>query len=323
MPANIDTMAFTGQVPWHHQGTKLDNPMTAEQAITAGGLNWDVGKEPLYFDPGRTILVKDRFVTRRTDRATNSDGGQLGVVSHTYEVLQNRDAFSFLDPLRLGNRAIYHTVGSLDGGRRIWLLAKLPGEIKVAAEDITEKFLLLSNSHDGSSAVRIAFTPIRVVCQNTLNLALRTAQGLWFKHYADVHERIKEAYRLLGIVNDAYDRAGITMKAMAKVQIGTDQLKRYFEAVMPTPSDDEEQRARVAQRHERWEQLFVEGDGNRLSGVKGTVWAAYNGITQWTDRESYTTRLKEPLKSIWFGSGRAIKERAFSEAEKLLTASLN
>ena len=92
---------------------------------------------------------------------------------------------------------------------------------------------------------------------------------------------------------------------------------------MPTPSDDEEQRARVAQRHERWEQLFVEGDGNRLSGVKGTVWAAYNGITQWTDRESYTTRLKEPLKSIWFGSGRAIKERAFSEAEKLLTASLN
>lgn len=321
MAANIDAMAYTGQVPWHRQGTKLDNPMTAGQAITAGGLNWEVTKEPLYFDSN--IRVRGRFVTRRTDRATSSDGGQLGVVSHTYEVLQNKDAFSFLDPLRLGNRAVYDTVGSLDGGRRIWLLAKLPGEIKVAGEDIVDKFLLLCNSHDGSSAVRIAFTPIRVVCQNTLNLALRTAQGLWIKHYADVHDRVKEAYRLLNIVNDAYDRAGITMKAMAKVQIGTDQLKRYFEAVMPTPSDVEQEQVRVAQRHERWEHLFAEGDGNRLPGVKGTVWAAYNGITQWTDRESFTTRLKEPLKSIWFGSGRAIKERAFSEAEKLLTVSLN
>jgi len=323
MPANIDSIAYTGQVPWHGQRVKLDNPMTAEQAIIAGNLGWEVVKEPLYFDPVRTIKVKDRYATRRTDRLDAPDGGQLGCVGRGYNVLQNTDAFKFLDPLRLADRAVYHTVGALDGGRRIWLLAKLPGEIKVVGDDITEKYLLLSNSHDGTTAVRIAFTPIRVVCQNTLNLALRTAEGLWIKHYADVHDRIKEAYRLLNIVNDAYDRAASTMKAMAKVQIGADQLKRYFQAVMPITTDNEEQKTRMIQRHQRWEHLFTEGDGNRLPGVKGTVWAAYNGITQWVDRESYTRRLKEPLKSIWFGSGRMVKERAFSEAEKLLTAALN
>lgn len=239
--------------------------MTAEQAITAGQLDWEVVKEPLYFDPTRNVRVKEKFVTRRTDRLDQPDGGQLGVVGRDYHVLQNRDAFRFLDPLRLGNRAIYHTVGALDAGRKIWLLAKLPGEIRVIGDDVTEKFLLLSNSHDGSSAVRILFTPIRVVCQNTLNMALRTSEGLWIKHFAEVHDRVKEAYRLLHVVNEAYDRAAVTMKAMAKVQLNSEQLKRYLQTVAPLPQDDEDQRGRMVQRHERWEQLFTDGDGNRLT----------------------------------------------------------
>jgi len=324
MPANIDSIAYTGQVPWHKQGTKLDNPMTAQEAIVAGGLDWDVQKSPLYsIDNDRQILIKGRYVTRRCDRLHQPDGGQLGVVGRDYHVLQNSQAFKFLDPLRLGDRAVYHTVGALDGGKKVWLLAKLPGEIKVAGDDITEKFLLLSNSHDGSSAVRVLFTPIRVVCQNTLNMALRTSEGLWIKHHADVQERVNQAYRLLHIVNEAFDRAAITMKAMARVQVHSEQLRRYFEAVMPMPKEDEGERVKVLERHQRWEHLFTEGDGNRMTGVRGTVWAAYNGITQWVDRESFSKRTREPLKSIWFGNGRLIKERAFGEAEKLLTASAN
>jgi len=323
MPANIDSIAYTGEVPWHKSGTRLDNPMTAEQAIEAGGIGWNVVKEPIYLDGERQIQVKDRFVIRREDRLDALDGGQLGVVGRDYVPLQNKDAFSFLNPVVVGGRALYHTVGALNGGKQIWLLAKLPGVIKVVGEDITEKFLLLSNSHDGSSAVRILFTPIRVVCQNTLNLALRATSGLSIKHYSDVQQKVQESYRLLGIVKEAYDRAEITMKAMAKVSMTGDRLKQYFEAVQPIPSVDEEERLKVQQRHHRWEELFTAGDGNSLSGVRGTVWAAYNGITQWVDRESFSKRMKEPLKSIWFGGGRLLKERAFSQAERLLSVSLN
>jgi hypothetical protein len=111
------------------------------------------------------------------------------------------------------------------------------------------------------------------------------------------------------------------MKSMAKVQLTSDRLKRYFEDVLPTPNSDDDEL--IKQRHERWTQLFTDGIGNSMPGVRGTVWAAYNGVVQWVDRESYTTRLKEPLKSIWFGRGRLLKERAFTLAEQLLTVSNN
>ena len=323
MPANIDTMAYSGEVPWHRLGTRLDNPMTAEEAITAGGLNWSVVKDPIYCGEDRQIQVKDRFVTRRTDRLNEPDAGQLGCVGREYVPLQNCDAFSFLNPLRIGDKAVFHTVGALDGGRRVWLLAKLPGEIKVVGDDITEKFILLSNSHDGTSAVRILFTPIRVVCQNTLNMALRDTSGLSIKHFADVHQRVTEAYRLLGIINEAYDQAAVVMRAMAKTQITSQRLREYFETVLPVPTDEQEERDRVQQRHQRWEQLFTDGIGNNMPGVRGTVWAAYNGVTEWVERESYTTRLRNPLKSIWFGQGRLLKEKAFAQAERLLTVSSN
>lgn len=322
MAANIDSMAYCGNVPWHRLGTRLANPMTAEEAITAGGLDWEVVKEPLYFDE-RKILVKDRYVTRRSDRLTTAGGGYLGCVGRDYRPLLNREAFAFLNPLRIADKAVFHTVGAIDEGRRVWLLAKLPGEIRVVGDDITEKFLLLSNSHDGTSAVRVMFTGVRVVCQNTLNLALRDAGGLSIRHHADVHERVKEAYKLLGIVNEAYEAAAVSMRAMAKVHLTSNRLKGYFETLMPLPIEDEEQRLRVQQRHRRWEELFETGIGNSTPGVRGTVWAAYNGVTQWVDRESYTSRQKNPLKTIWFGQGRLLKERAFSQAEKLLSVSLN
>jgi hypothetical protein len=110
---------------------------------------------------------------------------------------------------------------------------------------------------------------------------------------------------------------------MAKLPIVADRLKQYFESVLPIPTDDEEMRVKIQHRHDRWEELFTTGNGNSMPGVKGTVWAAYNGITQWVDRESFSKRMKEPLKSIWFGDGRLLKEKAFSQAERLLSVSMN
>jgi len=155
MPAEIDTMMYVNEVPWHRLGKRLENPATATEAIDAAGLGWDVQLQPLYTGPDRAVKVKDRFAVCRIDRLDHADGGQLGIVGRDYTPLQNREAFNFLDPLVGENAAIYHTAGSLRDGRRVWMLAKLPGEIRVIGDDIAEKYLLLSNSHDGGSSVRI------------------------------------------------------------------------------------------------------------------------------------------------------------------------
>jgi phage/plasmid-like protein (TIGR03299 family) len=324
MPAEIDTMMFVRETPWHKQGTKLDNAATAAEAMAAAGLDWEVQLQPLFTGPEKTVLVKGRFAACRMDRLGQPDGGQLGVVGRAFTPLQNREAFTFLDPVVGEKAAIYDTAGSLRGGRQVWLLAKLPGgEIRVVGDDVTEKYILLSNGHDGTNAVRIGLTPVRVVCQNTLTLALKGMQGLAIRHHSDVAVRVREAHRLLGIVNTAMDEAGAIMQRMARVSLGADRLGEYFNQVMPVPIDDEAAWKQTTERHHRLRELFEVGDGNTMPGVRGSLWAAYNAVTQWVDRESYTPRLREPLRSIWFGSGAALKKRAFNVAAQLVGASMN
>jgi phage/plasmid-like protein (TIGR03299 family) len=324
MPAAIDSMMYTGQTPWHRLGTRLDEPATAEEAMTTAGLDWDVQMQPIYTGPDRTVRVKDRHVVCRADRLDEEDGGQLAVVGRDFTPLQNREAFQFLDPVVGKGGAIYHTAGSLRSGRRIWMLAKLPGEIRVVGDDITEKYVLLSNAHDGTQAVRVGFTPIRVVCQNTLNFALRGMEGISIRHYPDVSEQVKHAHKLLGIISKTYDTAGDLMQRMAHQPLLSETRDMFFSRVMPIDEgDDDITRARIGDRHERWRDLFETGDGNAMPGVRGTLWAGYNAVTQWVDRESYTARNKEPLNSIWFGQGERLKRHAFNVATEMIDASLN
>jgi phage/plasmid-like protein (TIGR03299 family) len=234
MPAVIDSMMYVKEVPWHRLGKRLENPATAAKAIEAAGLGWEVQLQPIYTGADRTVKVKDRFAVCRNDRLDQADGGQLGIVGRDYTPLQNREAFTFLDPLVGENAAIYHTAGSLRQGRRVWLLAKLPGEIRIVGDDIAQKFLLLSNSHDGGSAVRIGLTPIRVVCQNTLNLALRGMAGMAIRHESNVAQRVKQAHELLGLVNESFNQAGEMMQRMARTAVTAKRLGEYFEAVLPS-----------------------------------------------------------------------------------------
>ncbi|QNN21773.1 DUF945 domain-containing protein [Planctomycetales bacterium ZRK34] len=311
--------AFAAQNHRSEQGVRLDNPATAEEAVVAAGLDWDVQLQPIYTGPERATRVKDRYVVCRTDRLDHEDSGQLGVVGRNFTALQNRDAFGFLDPVVGNGAAIYHTAGSLRGGRRVWLLAKLPGHIRVVGDDVAEKFILLSNGHDGTAAVRIGLTPIRVVCMNTLNLALRGMGGLSIRHNPDVAQRVQSAHKLLGLVNSTLDAAEVTMQRMAGIQMTGNRLTDYFQELAPLPANDEAERNRVLDRRRRWSELFESGDGNRMPGVRGTLWAAYNAVTQWTDRESYTRRNKEPLNTIWFGEGELLKRRAFLLGERTIT----
>ena len=188
-------MAYFGETPWHKLGTKLDRPATAAEAIEAAGLNYEVRLTSLITENGIPVTQKKAVVRGDTQDV-------LGVVGNSYVPVQNREAFQFLDTVVADGEVRYHTAGALGKGERIWMLAKLPGHIRVKnTDDITEKFLLLHNSHDGTSSLRVFFTPIRVVCANTLSVAQRDArgQGVSIIHKGDLSAKVREAQKVLGL----------------------------------------------------------------------------------------------------------------------------
>ena len=184
MSANVETMFYVGETPWHGLGTKIDYAPTSEEAIKIAGLDWDVIPKPIYDEFGREI--PGFKVNMRS-----SDNANLGIVTNRYKIVQNREAFAFTDAL-LGEGVRYETAGSLASGKRVWMLAKLEGT--TLAEEKIDPYLVFTNNHDGTGAVRVAISPIRVVCQNTLNLALNKASRHWScAHKGNIQGKLEEA----------------------------------------------------------------------------------------------------------------------------------
>lgn len=309
------SMFYVQEVPWHGLGTKLDKPATAQEAIQAAGLDWPVIKLPLTAG-SKHIPVPDKYaVVRKTSNIVSKSDPVLGVVGKDYTPLQNRDAFRFFDPIVGEKAAIYHTAGALGLGERIWVLAKLPGHIRVVGDDISEKYLLLSNSHDGKSSVQIKFTPVRVVCQNTLTLALGDGAGLKVAHFSGIHEKLQQAHKMLGLINDRFNAVEETFKAMSRVKMDTNRLIEYLAAVYPDSKEPD--KMELVKRDRSWsEYFFSEGRGNRLDGVVGTLWAAFNGVTEWNDHKKSRLGENQRLASSWFGAGANVKSKAFAVAEE-------
>ena len=167
MAANVETMFYVREKPWHGLGTKVMEAPTSKDALILAGLDWKVQQKPIFTEsnqliPGYKANVRD------------IDNKALGVVSDKYKVIQHDEAFAFTDAL-LGEGVRYETAGSLKGGKTVWMLARLPQEYIIGGEQICP-YLVFSNTHDGSGAVKVAMTPIRVVCSNTLNLCLSSAK---------------------------------------------------------------------------------------------------------------------------------------------------
>ena len=213
-------MFYTGDKPWHGLGQRLDNPATAAEAIRAARLDWEVTKVPLYIAGGNRLHeLPGKHAVVRADRIGTSACRALGIVGDHYVVLQNRDAFAFFDEIAGDGRAIYHTAGALGTGERIWILAKLPGDIWVAGRDAVERFLLLSNSHDGESAVQVKFTPIRVVCHNTLTQALARGFTHTVRHDRDLWGGLRDVQEALGFITREYDALAQAFKSFALVRL--------------------------------------------------------------------------------------------------------
>ena len=184
MAACVETMMYVGEKPWHGLGIKVSNAPTSEEAIKIAGLDWEVIPKPIYDAFGREL--KGYKVNQRS-----TDNKNLGIVTDRYKVVQNKEAFAFTDAL-LGEGVTYETAGSLSSGKRVWMLARLEGTL--LAEEKIDPYLVFTNNHDGTGAVRVAISPVRVVCQNTLNLALNKASRHWScAHKGDIQSKLDEA----------------------------------------------------------------------------------------------------------------------------------
>lgn len=229
MAATVETMFSTREKPWHGLGTIVANAPASTEALRLAGLDWQVYQQPIFTNFGECISGY-RANVRSTDNRV------LGVVSDRYKVVQNVEAFEFADEL-LGEGVRYETAGSLQGGRKIWLLAKLP-KAYVMAGDRISSFLVFSNSHDGSGAVRVAITPVRVVCNNTLNLALATAKRSFSMiHVGDIKGKVKMARETLFMADEYMGKLGHELAWLNEKKINYEQVEDYINELLPLAKD--------------------------------------------------------------------------------------
>lgn len=225
MAANIESMFYVRETPWHGLGTKVLEAPASKDALQLAGLNWRVMQEPIY-------TAMEELVDGYKANVRDSDRKVLGVVTDRYRVIQNDEAFAFTDEL-LGAGVKYETAGSLQGGRKVWLLAHMPHEYIISGERISP-YLLFSNTHDGSGAIKVALTPIRVVCQNTLNLALANAKRSWSMiHTGDIREKMQEAKDTLFLAEKYMDELGKEFEALRMRKLTDKQVMEYIEILLP------------------------------------------------------------------------------------------
>lgn len=236
MSADVESMFYTREAPWHGLGTKVLEAPDSRNALILAGLDWNVVQEPIYTGAGEPVEGYKANM-RDTDRKV------LGVVTERYKVVQNHEAFAFTDSLlREGVR--YETAGSLQGGKRIWLLAHMPHEYMISGERFSP-YLLFSSTHDGSGAVKVALTPIRVVCQNTLNLALSTAKRSWsMMHTGNIQGKIQEARETLFMAEDYMDKLGREFEELRRKTLTDKEVMDYIEILLPTEDGSTPQQIR-------------------------------------------------------------------------------
>ncbi|NDY57384.1 DUF932 domain-containing protein [Desulfovibrio sulfodismutans] len=321
MPANIQTMAYYGEVPWHGLGKQVSKAVTAEEMICAAGLDWEVELRPAR--GAKEINRKGEFSRYEIVRVPRPNTGEeevlLGVVSRRYQPLQNVEAFGFFNPIVGNGKAYFETAGALGEGERIWVMVKMPNAMKIVCGDECFKYLLLSNTHSGEGSIIIKFTSVRVVCQNTLMLAIGDGQKSYrVRHSKQMQFKLGELADFLAITQKVFQKAEEQFKLLAKIQMIDDRLNHYFEAVFPrNPAQ-----AKNGKMPTRWEQvreIFESQEDLQLPGVRGTLWGAYNAITRFEDykQPQQEEQPDQRLERTWFGSGSEMKLKALAKASEL------
>ncbi len=269
MAHEVETMFFNREKPWHGLGVRVESALTSEEALCKAGLDWEVFQEPIY--------VNGEMVDGYKANVRNSDRKVLGIVGSRYQVIQNKDAFAFTDAL-LGEGVRYETAGSLLGGKKVWVLAKLPQEF-IFAGDRVSPYLVFTNTHDGSGSVRVACTPVRVVCNNTLSLALSTAKRSWSSiHTGKIQEKLQDAYDTLFLAGKYLEELGKEINMLQDKRLTEGQVSGLIEKLIPVDDKaSDQQKKNIKQQREDLQMRYF--DAPDLSKLGNSAYRFINAVS--------------------------------------------
>ncbi len=290
--SNVETMfdANNRPMPWENLGEKIFGALNSKDAIKAAKLDWFVYPMPVYSEicyPGRDpfkrkMKIAENFVANVRD----IDDEILGIVSPKYKIIQNTEAFAFTDELLGNHNIVYETAGSIDGGKRIWLLARIPAMFKIFDDDI-DPYIVFTNTHDGSGAVKVIMTPVRVVCKNTLNLALQTAKRCWSaSHIGNVKEKMIMARETLFNAKNYMDYLILSAKKLYKIKLATEKVEAIIDALLPIRKDGKKEHIVNTERR-RKDLMNRFKNAPDLQNYKGTGYALINAVSDYASHQPF------------------------------------
>lgn len=319
MPDLVESMASFGKT-WHRRETLVERPQTWEEMLSVSGIDWNVGLQPVHAKVGKKMIEIPDFnaVVRLTDKKP------LGVVGSKYKPIQNRDAGQFLDELPLIGAMEYHTAGSLRGGKTIFVLGKLTGQdFEPLPGDLTECYVLATNNHDGTGSFRVLTTTVRVVCANTLNLALTRAgkSGLAIRHVGNPKAKLDEARRVLGFATEEIQRYQELCGFLSTLKVNKKQSEQFIANLLPGKKDDKGKEivsGKLKVQRDTIAKLAEEGMGTDIAGVRGTKYGLLQAVTEYTSHHMTVRgggKDKEKRDALrqagaWFGAGDRMNQRA-------------
>jgi len=317
MAHEIESMVYVGETPWHGLGIPIPEgrKLSIQEAIVAAGLDWEVELRHISTrdEKGIQTGILNYYVTCR-----KSDNTVLGIVGNDYHVLQNRDAFRWFQPFLDSGEATIETAGSLKRGLKIWVLARIKRDpLTVRKEDIMQHFILLSNSHDGSMPVHVGFTPIRVVCNNTLCLAheSKASKLLRVKHSSRILKNLEEIRETINLAQREFSATVEQYRRLANKDINSTDLVKYVRLVFGLK---ERARTPAQERQEKIVpgviRLFENGRGSRMAGRN--YWGAYNAVNEYLNYFRGQTQ-DNTLNSLWFGESARLNNHALNTALKM------
>jgi phage/plasmid-like protein (TIGR03299 family) len=335
MSANVETMAYraAGGLPWHREGTPVDNNMTIEAMLEAAQLDWTVSKQPLYFrvptaegEKTKMRIVPDEYALIR-----DSDMAVLDTVGPNFKPVQNHDVFDFFKRFVEAGDMEMETAGSLQGGRFIWALARIKdADFNIGKGDATKAYMLLSQPHQFGFSLQACMTAVRVVCNNTLTAALggdiagkgnNKIGAFRMTHARAFDDTVKgEAERALGLAHAGFKTFSHTAEMLAGVRAKNDLVTDYFEGVLNIEKDEAENDNEADEAENRNMKKFREAlhsaPGQDL--FKETWWQAFNAVTYTVDHQ--LGRDENRLFSAWYGRGATMKRRALDLAVEFAKA---
>jgi phage/plasmid-like protein (TIGR03299 family) len=318
------SFASNSEKAWHGLGQVVEGAMTSEEAIKLANLDYEVDKTKVFFNCGNPECYNEidgYFATYRKD--TND---YLGMVKSRYEVVQNRDAFGFFDAIIDQGEAIFETAGVLGKGERIFVTAKLPDDFEIKGEKI-EKYIVLTNSHDGTSSVIAGLTNIRIVCNNTLQAALNGLENkVSIKHTSGVQDRLKEAHRVMGIASKYSKEVESYFTKMSDFKMDEGQTIDFITKIMTpeylqVPKDKEEEKqmsTRLKNIIDSTVEFTLTHPTQTTDALKGNLWGVYNGVSGYYNYVKQYNNTEDKFKSQFFGAGNTKILKAFNEANRLI-----